>query len=82
MHYQYKTCGTCSRMIDFDIDENGLVHNLSFLGGCHGNLQGIARLAEGKPAAELARILRGTDCKRKGTSCPDQLARALDEALA
>lgn len=71
MHYQYKTSGTCSRLIDFDI-EDGKVYNVTFTGGCHGNLQGIGRLVDG---------LGGVDCHGKGTSCPDQLACALSRAL-
>ena len=80
MHYQYKTSGTCSRLIDFDI-EDGKVYNVTFTGGCHGNLQGIGRLVDGLEAAAVADILGGVDCHGKGTSCPDQLACALSRAL-
>ncbi|MDO5394486.1 MAG: TIGR03905 family TSCPD domain-containing protein [Bacteroidales bacterium] len=80
MHHQYKTCGTCSRLIDFDL-ENGCVSSVSFLGGCNGNLQGIARLVEGQDARKVIETLRGVDCNGKGTSCPDQLANALEQAL-
>ena len=72
--------GVCSRNISFDL-EDGKIHNLSFVGGCNGNLKAISRLLEGKDAAEAARILRGNDCQGRGTSCADQLAIALEQAL-
>jgi uncharacterized protein (TIGR03905 family) len=78
MHHTYQTKGTCSRSIDFDI-EDGIVKNVSFTGGCNGNLKGIARLVEGKSAKEVSALLKGVECGMKGTSCPDQLARALEE---
>lgn len=81
MHYQYKTHGTCSVLIDFDL-EDGIVRNVEFTRGCNGNLKGIGRLVEGKPAEEIAGILEGTTCGSKPTSCPDQLAKALRAALA
>ncbi len=81
MHYQYKTKGTCSRLIDFDL-ENGIVSNVRFVSGCNGNLKGIGRLVEGRKASEIAELLKGTDCGGRGTSCPDQLAKALEAALA
>lgn len=81
MHYTYKTQGTCSKKIDFDL-EDGIIKNVSFTGGCNGNLQGIGRLVEGKDAAETAALLAGVNCGMKGTSCPDQLSRALTEALS
>lgn len=81
MHYQYKTKGTCSSRIDFDL-ENGILSNVKFTGGCNGNLKGIGRLTEGKEASEIAGILKGTTCGFKSTSCPDQLALALEAALA
>ena len=77
MHYDYKTCGTCSRAIHFDITD-GRISGIS----CHGNLQGIAALAEGQDAAKVAATVAGIRCGRKPTSCPDQLARAIAEALA
>ena len=80
MHYQYKTKGTCSSMIDFDL-EDGIVRNVKFTGGCNGNLKGIGKLAEGRSAAEIAGILKGTTCGFKPPSCPDQLAAALTAAL-
>ena len=66
--------------IDFDI-EDGKLHNVQFIGGCNGNLKAIGKLVEGKDAKEVADILRGNDCNMKGTSCADQLARAIDEKL-
>ncbi len=81
-HYCYAPCGVCTRTIDFDIDTDGTVHNVCFAGGCPGNTQGVARLAEGLPAAKLAQMLGGVDCRGRGTSCPDQFAQALRQALA
>ena len=81
MHYQFKTKGTCSTMIDFDV-EDGIIHNVRFTGGCNGNLKGIGKLAEGRPAEEIAGLLKGTTCGSKPTSCPDQLSRALTAALS
>lgn len=72
----YKTRGTCSQAIRYEV-ENGVLTACSFLGGCPGNTQGVARLAVGRPADEVIRLLKGVQC-RGGTSCPDQLARALE----
>ena len=80
MEYQYKTKGTCSQMIQFEIVE-GKVHNVQYYGGCNGNLKGIASLVEGMDANEVVARLEGTTCGMKTTSCPDQLARAIKEAL-
>lgn len=77
----YTTHGTCSRSIHIELDGH-TVHNVSFLGGCPGNTVGVARLAEGREAEELIRLLKGIPCAGKTTSCPDQLARALEEAIA
>ncbi len=77
MKYNYTTTGTCSRSIDFEVDENGYLHNVSFVGGCNGNLKGIGALVEGQPVAEVIARLEGIKCGVKGTSCPDQLALAL-----
>ena len=77
MQYEYKTKGTCSQRIFFDV-EGGKVKNVQFVGGCNGNLKAIGRLVEGKDAKEVAGILRGNTCGMKGTSCADQLARAID----
>ena len=80
MTYTYKTKGTCSQKITFDITD-GVVSNVRFTGGCNSNLQGIARLAEGKRADELINTLEGIRCGFKSTSCPDQLAKALKESM-
>ena len=81
MHHKYITCGTCSRSIDFDLDAEGRVSNISFVGGCNGNLKGIASLCDGQDARTVIERLRGIRCGLKPTSCPDQLATALDQAL-
>ena len=73
----FKTSGTCSRSIDFYI-ENGKVKNVKFNGGCPGNTQGVARLVEGRAIDEVINLLEGVQC-RAGTSCPDQLAKALKQ---
>lgn len=75
----YKTKGTCSRAIRIEIDDDGIIRGIEFDGGCSGNTQGVSKLAIGRPAKEVAEILRGTKCGFKSTSCPDQLAKALDE---
>ena len=80
MNYKYKTKGTCAREIAFEL-ENGIVKNVSFFGGCNGNLKGIAALVEGKKAEEVIPLIKGIKCGFKPTSCPDQLALALTEAL-
>jgi uncharacterized protein (TIGR03905 family) len=74
----YKTSGTCSRQIDFDV-ENGIVKSVKFLGGCSGNLQGISKLVVGRPVDEIITLLQGVKCGFKNTSCPAQLALALKE---
>lgn len=79
MQYEYKTKGTCSSRIYFDL-EDGIVRNVRFIGGCSGNTQGVARLVEGMKAEEVISRLEGIRCGRKPTSCPDQLARALKDA--
>ena len=81
MNYQYTTKGTCSREIYFQI-EDGKLTNVSFLGGCNGNLKGICSLVEGMDVQEVISRLEGTTCGGKPTSCPDQLATALKEAMA
>ena len=73
--------GVCSKEIHFELDENGKVHNTCFVGGCNGNLKGIGALVEGMDAKEVISRLEGVRCGMKSTSCPDQLARALKEAL-
>lgn len=80
MKYTYKTKGTCSREIAFEL-ENGIIKNVSFLGGCNGNLKGVSALVEGQKAEAVIGRLEGIKCGFKSTSCPDQLATALKEAL-
>lgn len=72
----YNTAGTCSRQIIFRVDEENRISDVKFIGGCSGNLQGIARLVEGQNIDDVIVKLKGIIC-RSGTSCPDQLARAL-----
>lgn len=81
MKYQYQTEGTCSKFIEFEIGDEGILHNVVFYGGCSGNLQGISKLVEGMPADEVIGKLKGISCSGGPTSCPDQLATALTEAL-
>lgn len=76
----YKTKGVCSKEISFDLVD-GKVHNVSFVGGCNGNLKGICSLIEGQDANEVIKRLEGIQCGFKSTSCPDQLAQALKSAL-
>lgn len=72
--------GTCSRQIEIEV-EDGIVRSVAFTGGCHGNQQGITELVRGMKAAEAVARLEGIDCRGRGTSCPDQLAKALKKAL-
>lgn len=76
--YSYQTAGVCSKQINFNVDDEGKLHNVEFIGGCPGNLLAIGKLVEGKDAKEIADILRGNDCRGRGTSCADQLALAVD----
>jgi len=77
MDYTYSPRGVCSRQISFSVTD-GIVHDVSFVGGCNGNLQGIGKLVEGRNADEVISLLRGIRCGMKPTSCPDQLAKALE----
>lgn len=81
MQYEYKTKGTCSQRIFFEI-EDGKLKNVQYLGGCNGNLQGISALVRGMRAEDAIERMKGIRCGFKKTSCPDQLAVALEEALA
>ncbi len=74
--FQYKTKGTCSTSIDLEI-ENGIITACAFHNGCHGNTQGLAKMVIGRRAEEVKELLRGIQC-RGGTSCPDQLSRAIE----
>ena len=80
MKKAFKTSGTCSDRIDFEI-EDGIIKSVNFSGGCEGNLSGLARLAVGMSALDAIERLKGISCGRRGTSCPDQLAKALQEAV-
>lgn len=75
----YNTRGTCARQILLDINDDKTVNSVEFVGGCNGNLQGIAALVKGKNIDDVISSLKGIDCNFKGTSCPDQLAKALEE---
>ena len=79
--YTYIPKGVCARQIDYELDEEGRMHNLKFTGGCNGNLKAIGKLLEGNDARTAAKILKGNDCGGKGTSCADQLARSIEEVL-
>lgn len=80
MNYQYKTSGTCSRSIDFEV-ENGIVKNVRFHGGCDGNLKGISSIVDGMKIEDVIARLEGIRCGFKSTSCPDQLAKALRKVV-
>ena len=76
----YKTQGVCAREISFEY-ENGKIHNLSFVGGCNGNLKAIAKLCEGRTLVEVEELLKGNTCGPRNTSCADQLSKAIREVL-
>ena len=78
---KYKTSGTCSKEIEFEVVD-GKLHNVRYLGGCNGNLQGLGALVEGMDVHEAIHRLKGIKCGFKTTSCPDQLATALEQYLA
>lgn len=78
-HITYSTKGTCSRAIDIDVNENGIIDNVTFTGGCSGNTQGVSALVKGMHIDEAISRLKGIKCGPRPTSCPDQLARALEE---
>ena len=77
--FSYEPSGVCSALITFEVDD-GIVRNVQFTRGCNGNTQGISRLVEGMNIDDVITRLKGTNCNGKGTSCPDQLARALELA--
>lgn len=79
MTYTYRTRGTCSQQIEVELDGD-VIQNVKFYGGCNGNTQGVARLAEGRRVEDVVETLSGIRCGLRPTSCPDQLARALREA--
>ncbi|MGN1103701.1 MAG: TIGR03905 family TSCPD domain-containing protein [Candidatus Coproplasma sp.] len=78
---RYITSGTCSRQITFEVDDDNKIHSVKFLGGCAGNTQGVSRLAEGRDIDEVHDIVKGVLC-RNGTSCPDQLSKAIEKFKA
>ena len=80
MHYIHKNSGTCSTQVEFDL-EDGIIHNVIYMGGCNGNLKALGALVEGMTADEAIKRMRGIKCGMKQTSCSDQLAIALEEAL-
>ena len=80
-HITYTTHGTCSPLINIDINDSGEIADVSFVGGCNGNLQGIGALVRGQRPEDVIARLKGIRCGAKPTSCPDQLALALEEAL-
>ncbi len=81
MEYEYKTHGTCSVKILFELDDEKKIHNVRFIGGCNGNLKAISKLVEGHDANEIINILEGNTCGTRPTSCADQFAKALKERL-
>ena len=81
MIYKYKTKGTCSKEIAFEL-EDGIIKNVEFTGGCNGNLKGIAKLLPGMKAEDAIARMEGTTCGPRPTSCPDQIAQNLKRALA
>ena len=78
--FKYKTKGVCAREINFEV-ENGIVKNVNFVGGCMGNTTGVSKLVEGMKASDIIDRIDGIRCGFKQTSCPDQLAKALKEAI-
>lgn len=82
MKQVFKTQGVCSQAIAIDLDENtGIINEVQFAGGCHGNTQGVAALAKGQKAEDVISRLQGIKCGAKNTSCPDQLACALAQMI-
>jgi uncharacterized protein (TIGR03905 family) len=77
----YPTSGTCSKFIDVEVDDNNVIQDVVFVGGCHGNLQGIRTLVKGMKAEEVISRVEGIRCGSKPTSCPDQLAKALKHVI-
>lgn len=75
---RYLITGVCARAIDIEV-EDGIVKSLNFVGGCNGNTQGVSRLCEGRTVEEVVKTLEGINCRGRGTSCPDQLAKVLKE---
>lgn len=80
MKYVYKTKGTCSKEIIVELD-NDIIKNVEFLGGCNGNLKGISSIVKGMKVDDVIEKLKGITCSGRPTSCPDQLSKALEEAI-
>jgi uncharacterized protein (TIGR03905 family) len=81
MHHEYKTQGTCSTKIVFDLENKNIVKNVAFTGGCNGNLKAVSKLVDGMKAEDVIKLLKGNTCGAKPTSCADQLTKALEEAV-
>jgi len=81
MIYKYNPVGVCSRQMEVELDEEGIIKDVKIVGGCNGNTKGIMALVKGKKAEDIIKVLEGIDCGGRGTSCPDQLAQCLKEAL-
>ena len=82
MTYNYRTKGVCSKEMHIELNDDHTIKSVEYIGGCNGNLQGLSRLVEGMPVDEVISRVQGIHCGAKPTSCPDQLAIALGEALA
>lgn len=82
MRYEYEPKGVCPMEISFDIDDENRITNVEFFGGCDGNLKAVSKLVDGMTAEEISEILAGNTCGRKTTSCADQLAKAVMQAVA
>lgn len=81
MNYEFQPKGVCARAITFDLDNDNVLHNVHFQGGCDGNLKAICKLIEGMRAEKVIELLEGNTCGRKNTSCADQLTKALKERI-
>ena len=81
MTHTYATKGVCARAITIEMDDDHVIKSVRFTGGCNGNTQGVASLAVGMKAEDVIGRLRGINCNGRGTSCPDQLANAIEEAI-
>ncbi len=79
--FTHRNRGVCAAAVQFDLDDENKVHNVNFIGGCNGNLKGISSLVEGMPAEWVIERCSGATCNAKSTSCPDQFAKALQEAI-
>ena len=77
----YVTCGTCAKMIHVELDDSNIIQSVQFVGGCHGNTQGISALVKGQKAEDVISRVRGIRCGNKPTSCSDQLSYALEQAM-